>query len=1086
MNTTFIKPGSRHFSLIKKAFCAGALVLGTYLNAAATFVKIGSGTTSNAATVYPTPFGSSLAGQKAQYYYKASELLAAGMKPGWIDAMGFLVIDTNQARPHTSLKFYVGSATLPNLSTQFEKVAPAVGGLPLRFFNKSVSYLAFEGWNDFSYTVPYYWNGTDNIVVGTCFWNSRDVVNGNASVEWTTSAFAGASRTYTMSSSASGGGISICEAIESSGTADPNRPNIRFNINSDTCKVAPNAGIANSSDDEFCLKDDSLELSLTGNSLAFGLSFQWQRSVSATGPWSNIGTASTTSTTAKAVQTEGTYYRCIVTCVAAGLSSTTATIYVPMAAPYRCDCASGAASATQEKILSVRLADMLNLTPCSVLSTGYTDFAGGSAPLPPVAVEPGTEYELTTRLGSCDVTNNSRAVKVFIDYNQNTVYEASEMVYANTYSSSQPNPQNAIGTFTIPTTAKTGITTMRIVYAQASALSDIVPCGTYAFGETQDYAINILTFGKPTVTGRLKVCQYDSVVMNAASVADTPVVFSWTGPGGFTGVGPKITFVNADPSLSGTYYVTATSGGRTSTPQAVEVVVYPKPAIPNVLNANMCQYEADGTLKTDGKNVLWYNVPVGGFGDTAAPKLPTYTPNTATFYVTQTVNGCVSDRGKVVVNILLKPAPPTVKSPVTYCQLQIPELAAKGTDLKWYLDSAGGVASTISPIPPTGFPDEIDYYVSQTINGCESDRARIRVIVYEQPNGIILHTKPYVCQYDTASFIYFGNAPLSYDYKWFSTDAILESGGGQGPVVFRFNTPGDKVINLFVNNGKCATSKIVDTITVRAAPIPDIAKVKYGCIGDQITVTMDSVTQNSTDYQWDWDGGTLVNETIDGGPYNLIYNTPGDKEIRLVVYNRTCPSLPVTEKFFIYDRPYAKIQSIEKVTDFGKDTAALTGKICSRDTLIFSAYYNALYKYNWFPEYYFDRDTTHIVSDRMRAPGFVTVVVENEFGCRSADSTYVNAEACCELAFPNAFTPNGDSKNDVFRPIRDGRQDIVTFRVVNRWGQVVFETASTDTQGWDGTFAGKMQDMGVYQYYIKYKCLDNNYYEKKGDVTLIR
>jgi gliding motility-associated-like protein len=70
--------------------------------------------------------------------------------------------------------------------------------------------------------------------------------------------------------------------------------------------------------------------------------------------------------------------------------------------------------------------------------------------------------------------------------------------------------------------------------------------------------------------------------------------------------------------------------------------------------------------------------------------------------------------------------------------------------------------------------------------------------------------------------------------------------------------------------------------------------------------------------------------------------------------------------------------------------------------------------------------------------------------------------------------------------MRDGRQEITTFRIVNRWGQVVYETADTDAEGWDGTFAGRAQDMGVYQYYIKYRCLDGLFYEMKGDVTLIR
>ncbi len=1101
MNKRFIKTLSHHYSFAKKLICAGALLLSTQYNASAQFVKVGVGGGSNTVTTYPTPFGNDNAGQRAQYIYRAAELLAAGMKPGWIDTMGFLVTNTNFATGHTALKFFVGSptsaATTGPTGTLFNEFAPDP---ELRYYDKFLAYLPMLGWNNFNFSSPYYWNGTDNILVSTCFWSGVD--NKNASTEWTTPGdliaypsdpltfyptWNGASRTYVRAASTTAG-IAVCDhnaTTKGLGNPSSNRPNIQFRMNSDTCKLKPSAGIAASSVPEFCLlSTDSIELSLKSNSLSFGLTFQWQMSPSLTGPWTNIGPVSGTKVNKMVYQTEATYYRCVVVCTFSSMSDTSKPILVNQAAPYKCDCTSESQSNLQEKILSVGLSAMFNATPCAPGAGLYEDFTASVAP---AEVEPGTEYTVNIRLGSCDTFNKARAVKVWIDFNQSATYELSEMVYANTYSAVQPNPQNASGTFTIPTTAKKGLTTMRIVYGQGSLLSDITPCGLYNFGETQDYAVNVLPFGKPTVTGRLTVCEHDSVVMNAFSTADTPVVFTWTGPGGFTGVGPKITFVDADPSLTGTYYVTVTSGGRTSTPLAVDVVVNPKPPVPNVLNANICQYEADGTLKTDGKNVIWYNVPVGGFGDTTAPKLPTHTPNTSTFYITQTINGCVSDRGKVVVNVLLKPAPPSVTSPVTYCQLQVPDLAAKGTNLKWYLDSAGGVASTISPIPPTGFPDTLDYYVSQTINGCESDRARVRVIVYEQPNGLILHSKPFVCQYDTATFYYFGSAPSTYEYKWFSNDATLESGGGQGPVVFRFNTPGEKVVSLFVNNGKCATFRINDTITSRPAPTAIIdTVVTNSCVNVPVTITIDTVTPNVDRFDWNWDGGYLVNETMNGGPYGVVWTTPGYKVLHLTVYHRTCPSLDITDTVLVHEAPTAKILSTQKVTNYGRDTAFVNGKLCSRDTLIFTAYQDLTYTYKWWPSFYFQNDTTHIAADRIGNPGFIRVDVTTAFGCKLSDSIFVNVEACCEMGFPNAFTPNNDGKNDIFRPIRDGRQDIAIFRVANRWGQVVYESSNTDQEGWDGTFGGKPQDMGTYQFYIKYQCLDGIYYEKKGDVTLIR
>ena len=64
MNTTFIKTSFRHFSLAKKLFCAGVLLLSSLTDSSAQLVKIGTGTTANSATQYPTPFGNDYFGQE--------------------------------------------------------------------------------------------------------------------------------------------------------------------------------------------------------------------------------------------------------------------------------------------------------------------------------------------------------------------------------------------------------------------------------------------------------------------------------------------------------------------------------------------------------------------------------------------------------------------------------------------------------------------------------------------------------------------------------------------------------------------------------------------------------------------------------------------------------------------------------------------------------------------------------------------------------------------------------------------------------------------------------------------------------------
>lgn len=92
-----------------------------------------------------------------------------------------------------------------------------------------------------------------------------------------------------------------------------------------------------------------------------------------------------------------------------------------------------------------------------------------------------------------------------------------------------------------------------------------------------------------------------------------------------------------------------------------------------------------------------------------------------------------------------------------------------------------------------------------------------------------------------------------------------------------------------------------------------------------------------------------------------------------------------------------------------------------------------------------------------------------------------------DIVMPTGFTPNGDGKNDIFRPLgaasRYARD--YDFEIYNRWGQQVYKTGDAST-GWDGYYNGSQAQTGVYAYIIKYKnVLDQNKLIK-GNVTLIR
>jgi gliding motility-associated-like protein len=91
----------------------------------------------------------------------------------------------------------------------------------------------------------------------------------------------------------------------------------------------------------------------------------------------------------------------------------------------------------------------------------------------------------------------------------------------------------------------------------------------------------------------------------------------------------------------------------------------------------------------------------------------------------------------------------------------------------------------------------------------------------------------------------------------------------------------------------------------------------------------------------------------------------------------------------------------------------------------------------------------------------------NQYGCAAVDSVTVNVTAKGKVIFevPNAFTPNGDGRNDCFGVKSWGGAVIEEFAIFNRWGERVFNTKNA-TACWDGRFKGQPGAAGGYVYVI--------------------
>lgn len=110
----------------------------------------------------------------------------------------------------------------------------------------------------------------------------------------------------------------------------------------------------------------------------------------------------------------------------------------------------------------------------------------------------------------------------------------------------------------------------------------------------------------------------------------------------------------------------------------------------------------------------------------------------------------------------------------------------------------------------------------------------------------------------------------------------------------------------------------------------------------------------------------------------------------------------------------------------------------------------------------------------------------NDTTCTVSDTVLVTVELPFE-GIPTAFTPNGDGINDTFRPVMLSDEEVVRFRIYNRWGQEVYNGDEAHGMGWDGTIGGAEQAADTYIYIISFqRASDPTLQERRGEFQLIR
>ena len=445
--------------------------------------------------------------------------------------------------------------------------------------------------------------------------------------------------------------------------------------------------------------------------------------------------------------------------------------------------------------------------------------------------------------------------------------------------------------------------------------------------------------------------------------------------------------------------------------------------------------------------------------DTSHAQNPSYRYNTTGNYDVSLIitnsKGCIDTITKTVI-INDKPDF-TITNDTLICSIDTLQLNTFGTGSSlWTPNNSINNPNSPSPLVSPDVPTT--YYVTFTdAFGCVGkDSVFIDVKKFVTINA---GKDTGVCQGDAVQLNAISDA---LQYKWMPA-ASLDNDTSKNPIATPLATTSYIVIG---NIGKCQST---DSVKVKVSPYPVVTAIPDTvlCFGNNIQL---NATGGSI-YTWS-PAFFLSNPNIP----NPIAN-PNRTTRYIVSISDTlgCPK-PV------FDTVVVQVQRI--IANAGpRDTS-----IVENQPLQLNATGGQIYL--WSPITGLNNPTiANPVATIDKNIDYV-VNVSSISGCFAADTISVSVYNVLPSIFvPNAFTPNGDGKNDVFRPIAAGIKQIDYFKVFNRWGVLIYSNAKNvyeQNTGWDGRYKGIPQDSDVYVWIVDGVDYQGKKITQKGTVTLIR
>lgn len=479
---------------------------------------VGTPLFANSPTDYPAPYGNWAQGARHQLLIRASELQAAGMQAGTIQALAFQVIGPAGA-PLEDFTIRLGTTEQPSLLPAW------VDGLAVVY--GPTTYIDIDGWNTHPFDTPFVWDGSSNLVVETCFRSPTTTVNAQ---------LLQCATPFTCSTILANADPAICSTPALAPFNTAQRPIMRF-----TWLQAPPQAAFHPSSGQSC----NGTVRFHDTSSGAPTSWQWDL---------GDGTTAEGPDVTHTYMADGVYTATLTVSNAFGTTSITGEpIAVDLSGPRPIAACTPASPGTVAGIgiTNVVLAGAA-MPSADAVTEGYADH---SCVLLPVTA--GSPVALEVATGTATTHN----VRAWVDWDDSGTFAASELVL------SADHVLHASTSFLVPAFAPVGVPLRVRVIADYDLSAVPQPCTAPAFGQAEDYGLLVTANTDAPDAGFTATPTHTCT--GTVQFADTsyhlPTAWSWDfGDGGS----------NTDPSpqhtygASGTYLVTLTTSNAAGSDQA--------------------------------------------------------------------------------------------------------------------------------------------------------------------------------------------------------------------------------------------------------------------------------------------------------------------------------------------------------------------------------------------------------------------------------------------------------------------------------------------------------------------------------------